>query len=196
MSKDKLPRIYADANFFIPFLKGGEIVDGIDRAPICLEIINDAKEGTIELLTSWGTMIECVTPPTGEASSIIGIDSVEELFDYEFILKCDVDRFTAEDARNIQVKASKNAEYQAKLKNTSGKKIKKMRPFDALHIATAVLQEVDYLFTYDKDHIIPLSGHEIVGGLKICTPFRPWECSKEAPKTGLFAETGDKNDSN
>lgn len=45
---------------------------------------------------------------------------------------------------------------------------------DAIHVATARLLKVDYLFTYDHDHLVKYSGHILAGHIKICEPFVCW----------------------
>ncbi len=49
-------------------------------------------------------------------------------------------------------------------------KANKLKAPDATHLATAVLYHVDEMHTFDEDHLIALSGHQGIGGLKICKP--------------------------
>jgi predicted nucleic acid-binding protein len=155
MTKLQRPRIYFDASAFIAFF-GNEAC----RAPICRSIIQDARDGKIDLFISQCTIIECKSPVpdfsglNGEGNAP---DRVGEFFEHDFIIKCDVDRWVAREARRIQQAAPR-----------------KIKPMDATHLATAIVYKADWFFTYDDDHLTPLSQHRVVSGLEISHPSRPW----------------------
>jgi hypothetical protein len=139
---------------------------------MCRHILQDAQDKRVECYVSALMLIECeVALSTQEAAAPTAFlspqeSSVEEtssdglvgLFESEFIIRCNVDPFVGELARHL--KSQMNS--AAPLTNSQW-----------LWLATALLQECDYLMTYEPK-LLKLAGHTALGSLNLVVPFRPW----------------------
>jgi predicted nucleic acid-binding protein len=163
----ELPKVYCDACFFIAIFH-----EEVGRFQICSQIMEDAREGKCEIITSYCTIIECCKS-IQDAEKKLGFtdEKVEEFLLEDAIVKVEVDRIIALKARKIQQHVPK-----------------KIKPFDSLHVATAIQEKCDFLFTYDRDHLISMSKHNSVDGMNICAPFRPWDDDIISGQSKMFPE--------
>lgn len=152
-----LPRIACDTCFFITMF---------NREPgfeLCRAVVEDARQGRIEIIVSCCCVAECVRPGPGLPIFADGSDPVEAFFENEYFKKVNVDWFVALRARQLQ-----------ELTASADPKARALRPYDAVHLATAMLAPAEMFFTYDKA-LLKFDGHQSLAGLKVCCPSRPWE---------------------
>lgn len=150
-----LPRIYCDSCFFIAIFN-----NEAGRSTLCQQIVNDAASEKIKLVTSHATSVECSKPPLGAQLKPGSEDLIAAFFDSSFIEKISLEWFVAAQARKIQQKFP-------------------VKPYDSIHLATAYLEEVDAVFTYDGN-LTKLSNDPELNNLKICPPDRWWVPQKSA----------------
>ena len=142
-----LTTVYWDANVFHA-LFGKEA----GRVETCLRIEKAAKNGELEIYTSTATFVECVwikgkpDKLSKEHEAVI-----QKYFMHKYIRAINCDRQIAEFARNLI--------WQ----------FPHLKPKDAIHVASAISQQVEVLHTYD-DHLLKLSGKIGNPPLKICNP--------------------------
>lgn len=134
-NKQRQPRVYCESSVFIAIFKREQ-----GRYEVSQKVIQDAREGRVQLFTSYCSIMECPKPHSQQPIKQNSPDLVEDFFENSYIIKCDADRVIAYAARRIQQEA----------RNSLGVP-KKVTPFDALHLATAMAMQVDYFFTYDSD---------------------------------------------
>jgi predicted nucleic acid-binding protein len=147
-------RIYCDSCFFIAIFN-----NELDRCGTCKQIIADAQSGRIQIVTSALTLAECVRPACDTTPNLKQgeDDLIPEFFDYDFIEMVNVDYLIAYHARKLQIGIPKA-----------------IKPYDAIHLATATTEGVDMMFTYD-DKLIRLHQHDELNNLTVCFPCRPWD---------------------
>ena len=148
-------RIYWDSCVWIASIQKEKIRDGKgniteDRDGMCRNVIEAAKKGQIELVTSFFTQAEVFKP--GDAATA----NLEAYFESDYILRVNVDKFVSDRAQAIM-----------------GSGLSKgLRPPDATHLATAAVSSVEEMHTFD-DHLLKLDGKiDKADGtkLKICKP--------------------------
>lgn len=148
-------RVYWDACTFL-----GLINTEAGKHDDCRAVWIEAETAQAQIITSFFTFAEVFkakregkAKPLDEASE----DNVAEFLGSEHILPVPVDRRTAELARKLM---RRHAECK--------------KPSDAVHLATAILLNVDELHTYDGSDLLDLnekvarSDGEL---LKICPPY-------------------------
>lgn len=117
----KGPRIYLDANVYIAFLNGGDS----DQAPIAADLMRSVRAGDVVAIASELLRVE-VSGKDGvgakEASTLLSDTNIE---------RSPVDRRVAELARTMVVE-------------------RKLKPADAIHLATASLRSAERLMTWDE----------------------------------------------
>ena len=108
-----------------------------DRGAMCRPVLNAAERGILEIVVSALSLVE-VLCKNREA----GIDDqkVRDYFDNDYILLVSVDKQVGDRARQLML------EGHAKLK-----------PPDAIHIATAAIANAEELHTFD-DRLLALDG--------------------------------------
>jgi predicted nucleic acid-binding protein len=150
--------VYWDANVFHA-LFGNEA----GRVDICMQVEKAAREGKVEIYTSTATFVECVWIK-GHPNKLAPEheELIQKYFMHKFIKPINCDRPIAESARNLIWK------------------FPHLQPKDAIHVASAISQQVDILHTFDKD-LLKLSGKVGNPPLKICQP-EDDENSKPKPK--------------
>ena len=119
---------------------------------MCRSVIEAAKRGTLEILTSALSLAEVCKNPAIRATAP---DQISDYFETDYILLVNLDRYVGERARILM---------------TSG--YSGLKPPDAIHVATACISGVDEMHTFD-DLLIGLDGiiDKIDGTkLKICKP--------------------------
>lgn len=133
MEKPK-PRVYWESS---PFCAA--IWNELDRGHICHTILQSAKSGDIELFTSTLTLVEVFkVPQTADELAAEGV--ISSFFRNKWIRKQVLDWYVAQEARRLQ----------RQFPHLDGR--------DAIHLATAIYLEVDFLHTYDEDDLIKCNG--------------------------------------
>lgn len=119
-------RRYWDSNCFIGWLRNED-----DKAEYCNIILESAKKGETEIITSAFTITEVLhlkgEPPLNEEDK----KKVEALFEFSFIKILTVTRHVAEKARDVVWHHG-------------------VLPKDAIHVASAILSDSDTLETFDN----------------------------------------------
>ena len=126
---------YWDAVTFLGWLS-----EEPDKVPDCKPVLESAEAGNITLVTSALTIVEVIWLKGYKKVDSIHAKKIEAFFRRSWIVVREVDRFIAEDARELVWN-------------------KNVKPKDAIHLATALRQDVvfDQFDTFDKD-LIKLSG--------------------------------------
>jgi predicted nucleic acid-binding protein len=126
---------YWDAATFLGWLS-----DEPDKVPDCKPVVEAAEAGRITLVTSAVTIVEVFWLKGHRKVEASHARKIEAFFRHSWIVVREVDRFVAEAARELLW--SKN-----------------VKPKDAIHLATALRQDVtfDQFDTFDGD-LIKLSG--------------------------------------
>jgi len=119
-------RIYACSGVFISHLKGTE-----PESHACTDILEAAREGSIELHTSWVTITEVIALDRARLRRTPDHQRiVTELMDSAYIVYSAVDQIVAEKSRTI------SWDFQIKT-------------HDALHLATAIVRKCEVVYTID-----------------------------------------------
>lgn len=149
-------RVYWDACAWIALIQKEKIVQDTklleDRFMMCRTVIEAAKRGSIEILTSTFSLAEVCKDPAIKGQKP---ETVADYFENDYILLVNVDRMVGERARMLM---------------TSG--IAGLKPADSIHIATAAISGVEELHSFDG-RLIGLDGFvDKTDGtkLKICRP--------------------------
>jgi predicted nucleic acid-binding protein len=162
-------RLYWDSCAFL-----GLINNEAGKHPDCRAVWAEVERGEAEIITSFFTFAEvfkakCEGPakPLDED----GEDKIAGFFASERILPVTVDRRTAELARRLM---RRHPECK--------------KPTDAVHLASAILLNVDEMHTYDGSDLLKLNklvARQDGEMLTICTPYVPEpELLLEAKKDG------------
>ena len=104
-----------------------------DKVPSCKPVLQAAEAGTVTLITSALTIVEVIRLKGHERIPAHQTRKIDAFFKNSWIIVREVDRFIAEDARELVW--DKNA-----------------KPIDAVHLATALRQDVqiDQFDTFDE----------------------------------------------
>jgi predicted nucleic acid-binding protein len=149
-------RVYWDACTWIALIQrekiqlaSGQIED---RETMCRMVIEAAKNGSIEILTSTFCLAEVCRHLDKERTS----DKLAEFFENDYILLTNVDRLVAERARALMITG-----------------YSKIKPPDAVHLATAAVSpRLEEMHTFDA-RLLAIDGliDKADGAkLKICKP--------------------------
>ena len=151
---------YWDSNAFL-----GWLAEEPDKAPRCKPVLEAAESGGLMLVTSALTIAEVLWLKGGQKLPPSRAKQIEAFFRNRWIVVRDVDRFIAEDAR--QLVWDKN-----------------VKPKDAIHLATALRQDVviDQLDTFDGG-LIKLSAQLGNPPLVIGYPNLPEKLPFERPES-------------
>lgn len=143
--------VYWDACIFHSLFGNEKTVES------CKRIEKAAQDGRAQIYTSAVTFVECAwvkteTDPTGNLKKLSPKheEVIAGYFQRSYIVVINCDRNIAEASRKLL--------WQYPL-----------HPKDAIHIASAVAQQVDVLHSFDE-HLLRLDGQ--ISGLKICRPDR------------------------
>ncbi|MCV2892452.1 type II toxin-antitoxin system VapC family toxin [Lentibacter sp. XHP0401] len=153
----KLPWVYWDACTWIAYINQEKSVLGKDgtlenRFAKCLEVLDQANNKSLEIVTSAFTLAEvCKNPNVRESP----LDNLPAFFEKSYILVVPVDMSIGRRAQTMQA---------------SG--LVSLKPPDSIHLASAIRAKVTELHTFDRG-ILQLDG--LVPGadgkpLKICKP--------------------------
>jgi predicted nucleic acid-binding protein len=142
--------VYWDACVFHALFNGEP-----GRVDSCLRIEAAAKGGDVDIYTSTTTFVECVWMKTAGKTTKLSPKheaTIQAYFMHSFIKPINCDRLIAEAARALLWQHPH------------------LKPKDAIHVASAIAQQVDLMHSYDNDDLVKLSqkiGHP---PLKICHP--------------------------
>lgn len=111
-----------------------------DKVPDCKPVLEAAEAGDVTIITSALTIAEVLWLKGHDKISAVHAKKIESFFRHSWIVVREVDRFIAEDSREL-------------IWN------KNVKPKDAIHLATALRQDVtlDQFDTFDTS-LIKLSG--------------------------------------
>jgi len=144
-------RVYWDASVFHAMF-GAEA----GRVEGCKTIEKQAREGLVQIYTSAVSFVECVwikgKPDKFDPSHE---KLLSDYFGHKYIRIITCDRVMAEQARQLIWK------------------FPHLRPKDAIHVASALSQQVDVLHTYDQDDLLKLTGKIGIPPLRIEVPPQP-----------------------
>lgn len=132
-------RVYWDSCVWL-----GLINEEPDKLPRCQHVIQLARAGHLEIWTSALTLAEVfkVTQPGGPQAIPAESDAkFEDFLDQDFVVIAQLDVDTGHLARRL-------LRQHGKLK----------KPPDAVHLATAVLNDLDEFHTFDGVNLLPLNG--------------------------------------
>lgn len=135
-------KIYWDSCVWI-----GLINDEADKAPVCRYLIEEAKRGEVEIWTSSLTLAEVFKRKCGASNVSIASHNdadFEAYIQQDFLVEVMVDH-------DIGVTARRLLRTHPVLK----------KPMDAIHLATALFNNVDELHTFDADNLLDLNGKVI-----------------------------------
>ncbi len=149
-------RVYWDACVWLALilreripLSGGGVED---RETMCRMVIEAAKKGSLEILTSTFCLVEVCKVPVDKKSTT---DKLADFFENDYILVTNLDRTVAERGRDLMTRHPG------------------LKAPDAVHVATACVSPgVDEMHTFD-DRLLALNGSvDKIDGtkLKICKP--------------------------
>jgi len=128
MVTNRQQRLYWDSCNFISLISEDEVA----RADVCQHILEDAENGSVEIVTSTLTIAEVIKPKGSTILTLQQEEFISSFFLHEYILTYDVTRAIAESARKL------SREH-------------KLRPPDAIHLATALAAEVDIFQTWNTN---------------------------------------------
>lgn len=147
-------RVYWDACVWIAL-----IAREATRFDRCLNIIEQARRGDLEIWTSAFTLAEVFKHKCGGGNGSLATDSDADFEDYlrhSFVVEVQVDR-------DVGVRARRLLRAHPPLK----------KPTDAIHLATAVEYDVEEFHTFDEENLIALNGAVATKSgtaMKICFP--------------------------
>lgn len=147
-------KVYCDADVFIGWFNREP-----DKVETCRGLVDASEKGEVRIIISALTLTEVIKikgqQPLPKSKETI----IKDFFEQEFIGIVNVDRRTAEFARDLIWR------YPP------------LNPKDAIHVATALITEgVDVLHTFDK-HLLRLNGQLGEPPLRISTPDTPDQLS-------------------
>lgn len=130
-----------------------------DRVQACMRIEKAAQNGEVQIYTSAATLVECVwvktiTDPTGKLNKLSPDHEkvITGYFQRSYITIINCDRNISEAARKLLW------QYPH------------LKPKDAIHVASAIAQQVEAMHSYDNDDLVKLDGKIGNPPLKICNP--------------------------
>ena len=145
---------YWDAVVWLGILK-----EEPDKVETCTQLLTEARDGEFKIVTSAITLAEVVHLRGFQRMTPQAEAKIKAFFEHDFIAIRNVDRGTAEKARELMWRYNDQ----------------KLRHQDAIHAATASLANVDVLNTYDSD-LLDLDDQILCADgslLHIAKPFAP-----------------------
>ena len=122
----------------------GIINDEAGKADICSHHLELAKKGEIQIWSSTITLAEVFKKKCGTVTVAIDPardEDFEKYLEQDFVVDVQVDR-------EIGILARRLLRKHSELK----------KPMDAVHLASAMLNNVDEFHTFDEDNLLPLNG--------------------------------------
>ena len=146
--------VYCDANIFIRWFNNEE-----DEVEACRGLVDASEKGEVRIITSALTLTEVIKIKGQQPLPQSKEETIKGFFEQEFVSIVNVDRRTAEFARDLIWRYPH------------------LNPKDSLHAATALITEgVDVLHTFDED-LLRLNGQLGESPLRISTPDIPDQLS-------------------
>jgi len=130
-------RVYWDSCAWIGLIRGEA-----DKVIACQYVLDEAKAGRIQIWTSALTIAEVYKVKCGGAQTALPADKEQAFLD---LLSQD---FVVRVAVTVEIATFARALLRQYLN----------KPNDAIHLATAALNNLDEFHTYDKNDILPLDG--------------------------------------
>lgn len=122
-------RRYWDSCAFLGYLNNEP-----DKADKCESVLQAAEEGKIDIVTSALTLTEVIKTKGGPAIPRDQEQKIRDFFEHPWIIVREVDRFVAEQARELIWAHG-------------------LKPYDAIHLATALNLKLAVMDTFDGDPI-------------------------------------------
>ena len=142
--------VYCDANIFLGWFNNEE-----DEVEACRGLVDASEKGEVRIITSALTLTEVIKIKGQQPLPQSKEETIKGVFEQEFVSIVNVDRRTAEFARDLIWRYPH------------------LNPKDSLHAATALITEgVDVLYTFDED-LLRLNGQLGESPLRISTPDIP-----------------------
>ncbi len=149
----KRPRWYVDSCIFIAHLKGEtDLEDGLPRNQVAITILEKARLGEAEVVTSVYTIAE-VNGGQKMAKDAQARRDATSLFLRSYIELIEVDRTIAERARQLI--------WDARSRNM------KVKNDDMIHLASAIEDGCDAFLTWDGEHLLPCDN---LFGIRVMKP--------------------------
>ena len=146
--------VYCDANIFLGWFNNEE-----DEVEACRGLVDASEKGEVRIITSALTLTEVIKIKGQQPLPQSKEETIKGVFEQEFVSIVNVDRRTAEFARDLIWRYPH------------------LNPKDSLHAATALITEgVDVLYTFDED-LLRLNGQLGESPLRISTPDIPDQLS-------------------
>jgi predicted nucleic acid-binding protein len=143
-----VPRRYWDSSVALAWLLPEQ-----ERRGACKSVIRAAERGEVQIVTSSITLTEVVKLKGSPTLTKEHEAKLRGFFLHQYILVREVDRFTAEEARELIWRYG-------------------LAPKDSIHVATALRAGMTVLDTFDKD-LLKLSKKLGDPLLEICEPHMP-----------------------
>lgn len=145
-------RVYVDSTVYCSLFMQEEIIEGpFPRWQIAKDLLSRDEQGSIEIVTSALTIAEV---NGGRMADQTVRDKISAYFNDEKRLIIEVDFTRAARARELRWRLVN----QGRLMGNSS---------DLVHLACAIEHNCEVLYTWDKKHLIPLSG---LLGIEIVKP--------------------------
>ena len=147
-------KVYCDADVFIGWFNEED-----DKVKACRGLVDASEKGEVQIITSALTLTEVIKIKGKQPLPQSKEETIKGFFEREFVSIVNVDRRTAEFARDLIW------HYPH------------LNPKDSIHVATASMTEdVDVLYTFDDD-LLRLNGQLGEPSLRISIPDIPGQLS-------------------
>jgi predicted nucleic acid-binding protein len=147
-------RRYWDSDVFL-----GWLMNDPEKAPSCQGVLAQAEAGRVQIVTSALTLTEVIRLKGHARLPRESEDKIRDFFEHDWIVVRDVDRFIAEEARELVW--SRN-----------------VQPKDSIHLATALSLKLSEFDTFDRD-LHKLNGKLGNPPLTIASPNVPYQSEIE-----------------
>lgn len=150
--------VYCDADVFLGWFNREQ-----DKVEACRGLVDASEQGKVRIITSALTLTEVIKIKGQQPLPQSKEETIKGFFEQEFVSIVNLDRRTAEFARDLIW------DYP------------RLNPKDSIHVATALMTEgVDVLHTFDDD-LLRLNGQLGEPPLRISTPDIPDQLSIQFP---------------
>ena len=146
-----IERVYWDSDCFLGVFKGEP-----DKVNKCQGTIKAAEEGTLIIVTSAITLTEVIKLKKKPGLAKNDEQRIVDFFKHKYIYIQNVDRKTAEYARQLIWKRGG------------------LWPKDSIHVATAIIRKTTKLHTFDS-YLLKLNNKLGNPKLRICEPDIPYQ---------------------
>lgn len=150
--------VYCDADVFLGWFNREQ-----DKVEACRGLVDASEQGKVRIITSALTLTEVIKIKGQQPLPQSKEEIIKGFFEQEFVGIVNLDRRTAELARDLIWRYPR------------------LNPKDSIHVATALMTEgVDVLHTFDDD-LLRLNGQLGEPPLRIYTPDIPDQLSTQFP---------------